>query len=72
MESTDIDVHSVHMCVNELSENMAENRVASIINKFKQSESENADPSSFVTVIEVNGQKSTEASTPPPVRKPPK
>lgn len=60
------------MCVSELSKNMQENKVASIINKFRQNESENADPSSFVTVIEVNGQKSAEAGTPPPLRKPPK
>lgn len=75
LEPSETEVNSVNMCISELSEHLNE---SSSTNRYEQPENNAVDPSSFVTVIEVNGQKSTEStpveitSTPPVVRKPPK
>lgn len=77
LEPSETEVNSVNMCISELSEHLNES-IASPVNKYEQTEKNSIDPSSFVTVIEVNGQKSAELSTevvvatPPIARKPPK
>lgn len=64
MEPSETEVNSVNMCVNELSEHLSESISTPSIAKVEQSET--VDPSSFVTVIEVNGQKPLEARAPSP------
>lgn len=79
LEPSETEVNSVNMCISELSEHLNESVSTS---KYEQTENNSIDPSSFVTVIEVNGQKSVDlpsrvstevvVPTPPTARKPPK
>lgn len=64
MEPSETEVNSVNKCISELSEHLNESISTPSITKVEQSET--VDPSSFVTVIEVNGQKPLEASAPSP------
>ncbi|XP_018325417.1 active breakpoint cluster region-related protein [Agrilus planipennis] len=64
-----IDNNSVNKCVTELSALLKEES-ENEKNHLVQSNNDTADPSSFVTVIEVNGLKAE--TNPPPVKVPPK
>lgn len=71
MEPSETEVNSMNLCISELSEHLSRSKSNTSINNVEQNENNKVDPSSFVTVIEVNGQKPAEVSTPPPVRKTP-